>query len=214
MGSIRKLPQILDLAGVFLVGAVTSFVLARLLREGGRSPLAASIDEIVEQYQDFLEGFPRFHLRNFTNRLASDPESAKSEAISWYVISTIDPTMEITPGETKKGGGPDFCCQPQIIGKPVPDSDFVVEVTCLSPEAVSRRSGWPNSVEEGARSFQLITENMEQKIRDKQQQHQKLSTPLALVITSSHFASDVFMRALPAMSGPQRILIALDPSGQ
>ena len=184
--------------GSFLIGVVTSLLVVRLLRKQERSPLAASTDEIMEQYKGFLRGFSPFHLRKFTDRLVSDPESAKSEAVSWYVLETIDAEMDIIPGETKKGGGPDFCCQPKTLGTPSPGTDFVVEVTSLSPEAVSNRSGWPNSVEEGARAFQLITENLKQKMGDKQQQHQELSTPLVLMITSSHLASNVLMNALPA----------------
>lgn len=182
----------------FVLGATASFVVVRFLKKTTGLSLAASIDDKVQEYQTFLGEFQPFHLKRFRQRLAEDPQSTRSEAVCWDTLSSIEPRTEITPGETKKRGGPDFFCQPQLIGTPIQGTKYAVEVTSLSPEAVSERSGWPNTVEEGGRAFSMITKNLEQKLESKHLQHENSMIPLVVMVTSSHVASDALLGPLSA----------------
>ncbi len=160
-----------------------------------------NLDDVVRDHIEYLK--VPFHQRNFKNLLDNDPEAAKGEAVLRYFLASqqLDPE----PGETEERGGLDFRCQPKnAVNQPIKGEEFWVEVTSLRPDVVERHSGWPNTIEEGAGAFAIITEQLRRKTGSKIEQIRKHDQNCLLAITSTHVGSS----ALLSRVGTQMFLSA------
>ena len=109
-----------------------------------------TIDDLVDGYKNFLsDKYPVYIKKHFCDRLASYPAGAEAEAVVFYFFrSNVD---DILIEEASVEGGADFRCKIQ-------KSEFVVEVTNLDTEAVTKASGLKNEIPEtgSAGSFSWI----------------------------------------------------------
>jgi hypothetical protein len=116
-----------------------------------------TVDEVANAYSLFLEVCHPDHLKLFKNRLRSDPDAAKAEAVvfSWLRWQRYEPHVAESPGS----GGVDYLCASES-KKP-----FFIEVTHLNRDAVARQSEWPDELSEVARIFSMITPKLSSKTR-------------------------------------------------
>jgi len=150
-----------------------------------------SLKDVAQAYSVFLEVCATGHHKAFLNRLKSDPEAAKAEAavFSWLRAKTLVPNINEIAGK----GGIDYLCSPNGI-------PFLLEVTCLSKAAVIDKSGWPDSLDEVAHSFSMITPQLAGKGKSKAPQ---LSTgqagiPRVLAICLAHPGASAMLGTLAA----------------
>lgn len=119
--------------------------------------------------------------KNWQRRLLSDPEGAISEAILRDEL--LSRVSEIEPAEDVSSGGLDFLCRQ---GR----QEFYVECTCLTRNAVSRKTSLPNLPGQGAQSYSLLTDVFQNTIREKGKQLGKYSgTSRVLAICTLHFSA-------------------------
>jgi hypothetical protein len=152
--------------------------------------LGARVSEIVKAYSLLLEVRYPDHYRAFQLRTVSDPDAANAEAamFSWLRWHGFSPTPADTPGL----GGPDFLCSPPLA------APFLLEVTSLNPDAVSRRSGWPDELSDKAHSFAMITPNLWSKAKNKASQLGGHEIPRILAVCVEHAGADVLLSTLAA----------------
>lgn len=150
-----------------------------------------SLEDVAQAYSVFLEVCATGHHKAFLNRLKSDPDAAKAEAavFSWLRAKGLAPNINETAGQ----GGIDYLCSPNGIL-------FLLEVTCLSKAAVIDKSGWPDSLDEVALSFSMITPQLAAKGQGKARQ---LSTgqagiPRVLAICLAHPGASALLGILAA----------------
>ncbi len=154
-----------------------------------------NLDDVVNDHIEYLR--EPFHSNNFKYLLDNDPEAAKGEAVLRYCLASENLNPE--PGETKEHGGLDFRCQPKnAVNQPIKGKEFWVEVTSLRPDVVERHSGWPNTIEEGAGAFSIITEQLRRKIGSKIEQIRKHDQYCLLAITSTHIGSSALLSRVAA----------------
>jgi hypothetical protein len=152
-----------------------------------------TVDEVVDYYYRFLARNRDLnaYLEQFKKRLNGDPKAAQAEAIafSWLRAENQQPK----PFEDTSTGGPDFECIS-------PNSDqFLVEVTSLDSEVVSKRSGLPLSISgPGGQAYGLITESLFSEVKNKARQLGQFALPGVLAITSDHFFAGMLLDRLAA----------------
>ncbi len=98
-----------------------------------------SLPEIVEKYKNYLLTKCLERHKTFSDLERSKPESARAEAVLFFVLRSQG--FDVTIYEDPSTGGPDLSCK-------APYDTFVAGVTCLEVNAVTKRS----CVEEGASS--------------------------------------------------------------
>ena len=150
--------------------------------------------DIVDNYKNFLVNEYPKRSKPFCDLLASQPASARTEAITFhYFKDNIDKIqVEEDPGK----GGVDFRC---ITRK----SEFVVEVTHLEDESVSQASGLGNEIPEHGtvRSYCRITHLLRKAASGKAEQMSGYCCPRILVMTSEHvYANDLLSSKIAAES--------------
>lgn len=95
------------------------------------------LEDVLENYRCYLSrnGDLTSHYAQYMKRVKTDPKAAEAEAIvfSWLRAEKRNPHIH----EDTATGGPDFRCEPAS------DNPFMVEVTSLDSEMVSKRSGLP-----------------------------------------------------------------------
>jgi len=141
-----------------------------------------SLPEIVEKYKNYLlTKYPERH-KTFSDLERSKLESARAEAVSFFVLRSQG--FDVTIYEDPSTGGPDFSCK-------APYDTFIAEVTCLEVDAVTKRSG----VEEGASSgwSEPLTDALRTKASTKASQLSGVSMPRLLVLTTEHESGEVLM---------------------
>jgi hypothetical protein len=150
----------------------------------------ASVVEIVKAYSLFLEVRHPEHYRAFQLRSTNDPNAANAEAVvfSWLRLHGLSPTLNDTPGRA----GPDFLCSP------LSDAPFLIEVTHLKPDDVSKRSGWPDELNDRAQSFAMITPNLWYKTKNKAAQLGGHEIARVHAICLTHIGADVLLGTLAA----------------
>lgn len=152
--------------------------------------LGASVSDVVKAYSLLLEVRYPDHDRAFRLRTVSDPNAANAEAVmfSWLRWHGFSPTPADAPGL----GGPDFLCSPPLA------APFLLEVTSLSPDAVSQRSGWPDELSDKARSFAMITPNLWSKAKNKASQLGGHEIARVLAVCLAHIGADALLSTLAA----------------
>jgi hypothetical protein len=111
--------------------------------------LTPSIERVVSTYLDWLSVKAPDQVEAFKQRLAAEPQAARSEAVMFNILrqNRLNPR----PAEIVGQGGVDFICEPTR-KQPV-----VVEVTTLLIENVTKASGLQHPMPHGPGSFGLIT---------------------------------------------------------
>lgn len=146
-------------------------------------------DKLVDDYIHFLETEHPNHIKQFSTRLRSLPDSAKSEAVSYYFFrSKID---QIIVSENPKSGGLDFECH-------VGSAKFLAEITHLSMKSVTTESGLPHEPTPGRSSgwYSKITPKLFNTINGKASQMSGYEYPTILVIASRHPGTDLLFRSI------------------
>src|ERR1019366_8419415 len=96
-----------------------------------------SVDEVVDFYWRFLSRNAKYavHFGQFKKRYQLDQKAAEAEAIVFSLLRAekLNPDIFEDPGT----GGPDFRCNPSS------GESFLLEVTSLDSESVSKKSGLP-----------------------------------------------------------------------
>jgi len=149
------------------------------------------LQDVTTAYSVFLEVCAASRYKAFVDRLAADPDAARSEAAmsSWLRARRVAPSIN----ETDTEGGMDFLCLSA-------DSPLLVEVTCLNKAAVVNKSGWPDTLDEIAQTFTMITAQLAGKGQHKARQ---LSTgqagiPCVLVICLAHPGASALLSTMAA----------------
>jgi hypothetical protein len=135
--------------------------------------------EVVASYRLYLEVNQPESLKPFDDRCHSNRDAGAAEAImfSWLRTNRLEPTPA-TPGAR----GPDFLCQSS-------DGAVLFEVTTLDRNAVSARSGWPDTFEDTSGSFAHVTKHLSNKARSKSGQLANQEAPRILVVCCFHVAA-------------------------
>ena len=137
------------------------------------------VTDLVNSYKHFLNVNHPEHIKPFHKRFHNQLESARAEAVVFSFLKEILDDVQIE--ESLVEGGVDFR------GK-TDSTEFVVEVTCLNSESVTRASGLPDEMPEPgpARFYSMITPLLRQKASNKTCQMSGHNCPRILVITSEH----------------------------
>jgi len=154
---------------------------------------STSIDGMVDSYAEYLSRtYPPQSNRFKALRVASR-EAAVAEAVVFGLLRSLHLSPEIY--DDIETGGPDFKCAGSTLSfglrrliKPSPEDRFVVEATCLDPDAVTRRSDIPNELPEdiSGGSFSLLTKSICNKVKDKTTQLGGHAMPRVLAVASIH----------------------------
>jgi hypothetical protein len=151
------------------------------------------IEGMVDSYAEYLSRKYPPHSNRFKSLRAASREAAVAEAVVFGVLQSLHLSPEIY--DDIETGGPDFVCAGSTLGfglrrviKPSPEDRFVVEATCLDPDAVTRRSDIPNELPEDISGgpFSLLTKSICNKVKDKTTQLGGHAMPRVLAVASSH----------------------------
>jgi hypothetical protein len=143
------------------------------------------IEDVLAAYREYL-GRKRGQrgLQWFELLYESNPEAGASEALVFNWPCSIDrnPELHEDPGT----GGADFVC------RPAPADQFIVEVTCLGREALTKSSGF--SATPGQLSFpRSPTKMLRQRVADKADQLSGHGMPQVLAVVSLHDGAPVLL---------------------
>lgn len=146
---------------------------------------APLIEDVLTGYRGYLERKRgRQGLRRFELLYESNPEAGASEALVFNWLSSTDrrPELYEDPGT----GGADFICRPDS------RNHFIVEVTCLGSEALTKSSGF--SATPGQLSFpRAPTKMLRQRVSDKADQMSGHGMPQVLAVVSLHNGAPVLL---------------------
>jgi hypothetical protein len=150
------------------------------------------LENVTKAYSVFLEVCAADQHTAFLNRLTSAPDAAKAEAavFSWLRAGKLAPIINEQVGR----GGIDYLCSP-------PNSiPFLLEVTSLSKAAVVSKSGWPDSLDEVAQAFSVITPQLAGKGQSKAPQLAtgQVGIPRVLAICLAHPGASALLSTLAA----------------
>ncbi|MFZ0634764.1 MAG: hypothetical protein WA755_05780 [Candidatus Acidiferrales bacterium] len=133
--------------------------------------------------------FPE-HRKKFVKLLGADPEAAQAEAVVFALLKILRRNPE--PADDPETGGVDFLCKPN--GR----APFVVEVTKLGQDTISRHSHIPKEQLEGGGAFEMVTSAVLEKVRRKTPQLADYPYARVLVVASSHHAAVTLFDAMCA----------------
>jgi hypothetical protein len=151
-----------------------------------------TLENVTKAYSVYLEVCAPDQHTAFLSRLVSDPEAAKAEAaiFSWLRARRLAPRINEKIGQ----GGIDYLCS---ASNGIP---FLIEVTSLSKAAVVNKSGLPDSLDEVARCFCMITPQLAGKGQSKAQQLATgpIGIPSVLTICLAHPGASALLSTLAA----------------
>ncbi len=165
------------------------------------------LKDLVENYKHFLNVHHPEHITSFQRRFHAKPESARAEVIVFFFLNENLDDVRLEEDSIK--GGVDFRGKTDSI-------EFVVEVTSLNSESVTRVSGLPDEMPEtgSGRYYSMITPLLRKKASNKAFQMSEYNCPRILVITSEHpHASSVLdcRAASNLLTGETKIAISNMP---
>ena len=152
-----------------------------------------NIDGMINSYAQYLSRKHVSNFERFESLRVANHEGAVAEAIVFGLLQSLHLSPEIN--EDVEVGGPDFICWGSTLNfglrriiKPSSEDRFVVEATCLDPDAVTRRSGIPNVLPDDISGgpFSLLTRSICNKVKDKTTQLGGHEMPRVLAVASSH----------------------------
>lgn len=97
------------------------------------------IEAVLAEYREYLvRKRGALGLRRFGLLYESNPEAGAAEALvfNWLCSADRNPELHEDPGT----GGADFICRPDS------RNQFIVEITCLGREALTKSSGFSATV--------------------------------------------------------------------
>jgi hypothetical protein len=151
-----------------------------------------TISEVVESYKTFLQVKYPTQYTTYCNRLTSNPEGARGEAIIFSLLRTSLLRFslfnnEVMIAEDTTTGGADFLVTSG-------QSKFITEVSCLQAGSVASQSGIKNEVKDGSCVwFGLITHKLRTKVSNKAPQVARYKMPRVIAITCEHICSDLLL---------------------
>lgn len=151
----------------------------------------SSIQEMVEAFKIFLEIKYPAHHKKFLERLTSDPEAARAEAVLFSVLrgQNLNPTI----AEDLSRGGTDFLCHQD---GPV----FFLEVTSLGSSAAANASGISETIPKTSTAnwYKTITKQLRRIVSSKAKQLSAKEYPCILAITTEHYSGEALLGTLAA----------------
>lgn len=173
--------------------------------------LAAEIDDVVAAYRSHLAGdVGKKLLKRFDLRLKTAPGAARAEAITFDFL--IGERLEPKVLEDASTGGADFECVSY-------GERFVVEVTALGDDAVTKSSGISDDLS-GARAqyvdLNAMLLQLRSRVSGKVKQVRSYALPAVVVIASAHPAACISSSAggiVEFMTGGSSIAIPVGPQG-
>lgn len=141
---------------------------------------SCDIHKLAKSYNDYLQSLDSGLCNAYKKRLRESKDAALAEAVVYNFLKGYG--LETSIHEDSSTGGLDFSCKKEA-------EEFLIEVTSIGDDAVSRRTGLPNNLvaDEGF-SFNLLTQSIHQKIKDKVKQSSNHPVPRVLVIVVQHWA--------------------------
>ncbi len=148
-----------------------------------------SVEELVEAFKIFLEVKYQSHHKKYLDRLASDPEAARAEAVLFSVLrwARLDPVIS----EDVSSGGIDFLCHKD--GKDCPA--FFLEVTSLGADAAAGASGIPEAIPDASSAgwYKTIAKQLHRIVCNKTPQLSARGLPCVLAITTEHYSGEALL---------------------
>lgn len=146
-----------------------------------------SLDDVVNDHGKFLsEKYPA-HAKMFRDRLNTDPEAARAEAVIFSALRQAG--YEVAVNEDTGKGGADFLCTSR-------EGQIVAEVRCIRSSTVAQHSKWPEKVSEEAHFFGPITDVIRQCVSSKISQLAEHPFPRVLCLTTEHWGGGVLFHTL------------------
>lgn len=160
--------------------------------------------EITDSYGNYLQHCYLGHHEKYQRLLQNDLEAARAEAI---VFSFLYAKFRTAIREDVSDGGVDFYCKTEDGAY-----EFVVEVTHISKEALTKSANFSYDSEGQVSSYSWVPELVYWRVKAKADQMSGAACPRALVITSEHEAAVNLFRPEVAneMMVPTEIRIPLD----
>ncbi|MYH80287.1 hypothetical protein F4141_06225, partial [Candidatus Poribacteria bacterium] len=151
---------------------------------------------LVDNYVRFLKKeYPRLAI-SYQQRLEANPTGGRAEAVTFHFLKTC--VDEVKINEHPRDGGTDFLCK-------TADSEFIAEVTSITTDTVTKKSGLKDDLTEGTtvQTFSPITQKLCDTVNSKESQMLKYNYPGILVIASDHPLADTLFDPFDA----QRLLV-------
>lgn len=170
--------------------------------------MPTDLDTVLKTYKTLLKSIYPQHHKQFCDRENDNKDAAIAEAIMFTSMQTLSYKVKIL--ETNQGGV-DFQCQ----SLNSLEEKFVIEVTSLNSDSVSKKSGLKNKIptEKDGRSYDLINKLIWTKVSRKAKQMAEYPHPRVLAIFLNHFFVDLFFGRMPIgqlMTGKTKIQLPLD----
>lgn len=155
------------------------------LSENDPKRWAPMIEAVLAGYKEYLERKRGWQgLRRFELLYESNHEAGVSEALvfNWLCATDRKPELHEDPGT----GGADFICSPDSYNQ------FIVEVTCLGSEALTKSSGFSATPSQFS-SPRTPTKMLRQRVSDKADQMSGHGMPQVLAVVSLHNGAPVLL---------------------
>ncbi len=167
-----------------------------------------TVNNLVDEFRHFLNDNHSKHFNAFNQRYNDHPEAAKAEAVVFSFFNQNGYNIRVE--ETSKNkGGVDFRVR-------TADSEFVVEVTSVSQNTFTKKSGVPTKFK-SSKVFTVSSRGAARQIRqeafDKAKQMSGYNCPAILIVTSEHlqyghilqnkkapFGASMFMTSPPGIA--------------
>ena len=160
-----------------------------------------TVEDIVHNHKRFLKDERPARIKSYCDLLKSQPASARAEAVVFHFLKAN--LEDVRMQEDPETGGVDFQCQTST-------AKFMVEVTCLEAESVTRKSGLKNEPPQNHSSgwYSDITQKLHRTVQNKVKQVSGYDCPRLLVIGCEHPQADMLLDTTDAeflLTGKQRI---------
>ena len=135
-------------------------------------------DELADEHRKWLSAFDPQYTRNWEKLLNADDEAAMAEARVRHILQgygiVVEPNEDLA-GDTRR---PDFRCSSAL-------EKFYVEVTCISKEMATAKTGIPDEPH-GVTPFRPLNDAVFAKCKGKASQCGNLDGPALLVVGTFH----------------------------
>lgn len=142
--------------------------------------LISDYSDEINKHRTWLKPFGKQRAKKWEDFLKSNPEGAICEAATRKLLSQHG--VEVEPYEDPSRGGPDFRCTKD-------NECFYVEVTCISKDAATKKTGLTDAVPKPSRAqhYELLTRQIFYELRNKASQCSGLRSPGVVAICTLHF---------------------------
>lgn len=171
------------------------------------------LSALVESYRNYLDHHQALNAKQlaatrFDQRLKSCPEAARAEAVAFDFLRSRN--LEPRLLEDASSGGCDFECR-------FGETSFAVEVTALTDETMSERSGIDDNFELGYVDMPGMLGALRSRLSTKSSSKQvkKYEGPRVLFIGSQHMSTNIlFMGGIEEfLTGSSKIVVPISRNG-